>query len=288
MSVSHEKEKEKFLAWLCNHKRATNLVELIGVMIVIIIIAGIAIGGIIAARDKANITSAQSDIRTFQTAIQQVVMSHPEIMKYSDSKPANSVQNIVALVNDALEEDWQFEVLSGVTGSGAVAGSTVKRDPWNNAYGLYIYTDDCTETYTDETGTPLLPSDSCITIAVVSAGKNSTGGPVGVDGNNYDATTRKISSATAMVNNTDGSDDIGVIIRVLNGDTRLATFGFEQADLGTLEDVQWIYGVPTTNGGICADFSSGAVTKSPTMGGSLNQYFDQNSVASVPPVAGTW
>lgn len=269
-------------------RRGFTLVEVIGVLVVIGLIIAIAVGGIVAARDSARLTSTQSDIRTLSNAIQQVYMAYPEMMKYSDSKPTNSVQTIVEQINSQLEEDWQFEVLSGATGSGAVAGTAIKRDAWNNPYGLYIYTDAVTTKYNDQNGTPLQDSDSCITIVVASAGKNSTGGPMGVDGNNYDASSRKISSASAMVNNTDGVDDLGVIVRMLNGSTRATTFGYESADVGELEGVQWIYGVPSASGGVCADFENGGTKKTPSMGGSVNQYFDSTTAANLPQVVGTW
>lgn len=290
--------KEKIKRY--KRKKGTNLIELIGVMVVIVIIAAIAVGGILAARDNAYLTSAQSDLKTYQTTIQQVLMSHPELAKYADNKPNNSIAKIVDLINEQLEEDWKFELLPDATTSGAVAGSEIKRDPWNNPYGLYVYTNTNTTKYNDESGNPLKATDSSITFVVASAGKNSTGGPVGYNGDNYDATDRTISSASAMVNNSDGIDDIGVIIRTLNGNTRIATFGFESADLGKLEKVQWIYGVPNnTKTGICYDFLSGMGEKTPSMGGSLNQYYDLVSLEKLTGdtgnadakgnfLAGTW
>lgn len=270
-------------------RRGTTMVELLGVMVVIAILAAIAIGGIGAARDNANETSAQSDIKTYTTAIQQVVMIHPEVMKFTAlstpdangnmTKPANAIETLVGYINDQMEEQWKFEVLPNPDGSnkgllsGGVATSTIKRDAWGNPYGLYIYMDEKAPTYIGKDDQALKEADSCVYIAIVSAGKNATGGPVGHDGNNFEADTRKIASASAMVNNTDGADDIGVIIRVLNGDIYTATFGLDKTTLGSLKGIQWIFGVPSSTGGICFDYTTES-NKTATAGGSIDKYYD--------------
>lgn len=270
------------------YRRGVTLVELLGVMAVVAILAAIAIGGITAARDSANETTVQSDIRTYQMAVQQALVQHPEIMKFTATKPANGVEVLVGYINDQIEEQWKFEVLTGATDSGGVAGSAIKRDAWGNPYGLYIYFDDKAPTYNDKTGAPLNDSNSCVYIVIVSAGKNSTGGPVGVTGDNYDATTRKIVSATAMVNNTDGKDDIGTIIRVLNGDIYTASFGVDKTTLGKLKNIQWIYGVPASTGGVNYDFTAES-NKSASAAGSIDQYYDESAVvAAAKQLFGTW
>ena len=269
-------------------RKGTTMVELLGVMVVIAILAAVAIGGIGAARDTANETSAQSDIKTYTTAIQQVVMIHPEVMKFTANKPANAATVLIEYINSQMEEQWHFEQLSGATDSGGIATSTIKRDAWGNPYGLYVYFDDKATTYNGKQTTPLKDSDSCLYIAIVSAGKNATGGPVGEDGNNFDSTTRKILTASNMVNNTDGSDDIGVIIRILNGDIYTATFGLEKTTLGSLEGVQWIFGVPTAGGGKCYDYTTGAA-KTAASGGSIDQYYDSLQVSgSGLKLFGSW
>ena len=269
------------------------MVELLGVMVVIAILAAIAIGGIGAARDNANETSAQSDIKTYTTAIQQVVMIHPEVMKFTaladgSTKPANAIETLVGYINDQMEEQWKFEVLPGATLSGGVATSTIKRDAWGNPYGLYIYMDEKTPTYIGKDGVAFKEADSCVYMAIVSAGKNATGGPVGHDGNNFEADTRKIASPAAMVNNTDGADDIGVIIRVLNGDIYTATFGLDKTTLGSLKGIQWIFGVPSSTGGICFDYTTES-NKTPTTGGSIDKYYDSLQIkTNGGKLFGTW
>lgn len=269
-------------------RKGTNLIELLGVMAVIAIISVIAVGGITAARDSANETSVQSDIKVYQTAIQQVLMQHPEVMKFTAGKPANAVEVLVGYINDQLESQWKFSVLAGATDSGLVAGTDTKRDAWGNAYGLYVYFDDRAATYNDGNGAPLTDADSCVYMVVMSGGKNASGGPLGAAGDNYDATNRTLLSAAAGINNTDGKDDIGTIVRVLNSDVRTATFGQDSANLGKLKGIQWIFGVPSASGGICHDFES-ASNKTPSSGGSIDQFYDSLSVTnSGQKLFGTW
>ena len=269
-------------------RRGSTLVELLGVMAVIAIISVIAVGGITAARDYANETSVQSDLRTFQTSIQQVLVQHPEVMKFTATNPANAADVFVSYLNDQMEEQWAFERLAGNSDSGGVAGTSIKRDAWGNPYGLYIYFDTNATTYTNREGTPLRDTDSCVYIAVVSAGKNSTGGPTGINGSNINQDNRKLVAASEMVNNTDGVEDLGVSVRVLNGDVDTATFGLDKNTLGSLEDIQWILGKPSATGGICYDYVSSA-NKQATTAGSVDRYYDNLQVESAGlQLFGTW
>ena len=271
-------------------RRGTNMVELLGVMAVIAILVGIAVGGISAARDTASETSARSDIKTYTTAIQQVLMMHPELMKITPSTHSNANELVVKYINEQLESAWQFECLAKPTGasanswSGGIATSAQKRDAWDNPYGLYVYYDDTAasnsmQTYRKAVGGnyPLMvKSDSCMYIVVCSSGKNATGGPTGIEGGNIDVTTRKIKDADQMINNTDGIDDIGVIIRILNGETQIATFGLDSCDLGSLEGSFWLFGKPSTGCGYCFDFISMTEVQGTNVqeGGSIDKYYD--------------
>lgn len=272
--------KTKLIKFVKRVKRGMTLVELLGVMVVLAILAGISIGGISAARDNANTTSIISDLRTYDSALKQVFMLHPEIMKFTADKPANAIEKVVTYVNEQMESNWRFEVLSGVNGCGAVATSSIKRDAYGNAYTMYIYFDDKTPTYNRRDGTALVDSDSCVYIVIASPGKNSTGIGVGVNGDNYDATTKKIVNASLCVNNTDGIDDVGLICRILNGDTFSVTFGNDKAALGRLEKVQWCFGIPDATGGIVHDFAVNTNITA-TNGGSIDQFYDNISMAAL-------
>lgn len=268
----------KFLKVLKKFKRGTTLVELLGVMVVIAILAAIAIGGISAARDTANVTSVISDMRTYENSIKQVLMLHPEIMKFRVDKTANSTELIIDYMNDQMEEQWKFEPLAN-NNNGAIATSAMKRDAWGNAYCLYVYLDDMTTTYVNAIGQPLIDNDSCVYIVIASAGKNGTGVGLGVGGINFDTTTKKIADPMACINNTDGVDDIGLIIRVLNGDVYSATFGTSKAVLGELKGVQWVFGKPSTNGGVLLDMLKASPSTIPyTYGGSLDRFYDTTMI----------
>lgn len=279
-------------------RKGMTMVEMLGVMVVIAILSMIAIGGISAARDNANMTSVISDMRTYENSLKQVLMLHPEIMKYRPNKPAAAVETLLSYINEQMEEEWAFQLIGGGnsegggtittnTGNGAVATSTIKRDAWGNAYCLYMYFDDRTTTYRAKTedvtaGENLVESDSCMYIVIASPGKNSTGVGLGVDGNNFDATTKRLVDPTKCVNNTDGVDDIGLIIRILNGDVYACTFGTDKALLGKLSGIQWVFGVPDNNGGVVHDFNDSNTTSTitPTQGGSIDQFYDHSVIDS--------
>lgn len=240
-------------------KKGSTLVELIGVMIVIAIIAAIAIGGIIAARDRANVTNTQSDLRTYENAAKQVMMAYPDIMKYKDGGTVS--KKVIDLLNNQLETEWKFTELTNTAGSGAVGYSTIKRDAWDMPYALYMYTDTQTTKYgnKDLNAPQYKNEDSVFYLVIASAGKNSTGVGVGTAGDNIDkAHGNIIEDQGAMINNTDGIDDMGLIVRIYNGDVYSATFGFEGATLGTLEGLYCVFGATTSDDyGIYYDQAAG-------------------------------
>lgn len=240
-------------------KKGSTLVELIGVMIVIAIIAAIAIGGIIAARDRANVTNTQSDLRTYENAAKQVMMAYPDIMKYKDGGTVS--KKVIDLLNNQLETEWKFTELTNTAGSGAVGYSTIKRDAWDMPYALYMYTDTQTTKYgnKDLNAPQYKNEDSVFYLVIASAGKNSTGVGVGTAGDNINKTKGNIiADQTKMINNTDGIDDMGLIVRIYNGDVYSATFGFEGATLGTLEGLYCVFGATTSEDyGIYYDQAAG-------------------------------
>lgn len=282
-------------------RKGMTLVELLGVMVVIAILSVIAIGGISAARDNANVTSVISDMRTFENSVKQMLMIHPEVMKFVYNKPANAAETMVKYLNEQTEEQWDFEFIGGGTdefgtqittnnNSGAIATTTIKRDAWGNAYTLYIYFDDLATTYrSKEDGVNLVNSDSCVYMVIASPGKNSTGVGLGADGNNYDAMSKKIVDPRKCVNNTDGVDDIGLIVRILNGDVYSATFGTDKTILGKLKGTQWVFGIPSTNGGVIHDFTqsdTSTVVQGCIQGGSVDQFYDYSALEAKGKV--TW
>lgn len=272
----------------------TTLVELIGVMIVIAILAAIAIGGIIAARNNANITSTQSDLRTFQSAIQQVLMAHPEVMQATDDAQNGHVgiSDIISFINIQLETDWQFKQVKATSGdtttgkSGLVGTTTIKHDSWNNPYSLYIYTDTNTTDYAASASAKHKESDSMCYIIVASSGPNSTGVGGGFAGGNY--INGEVNSVEKAINNTDGVDDLGVIIRVLDGDSRVCTFGYETATLGELKKIGWVFGKSNNGGLYCKPLTkqeSDATSTYPNFTSSIDIWYSKDTRPSQSDVA---
>lgn len=269
-------------------KKGSTLVELIGVMIVIAIIAAIAIGGIIAARDRANVTNTQSDLRTYENAAKQVMMAYPDIMKYKDGVTVS--KDVIDLLNNQLETEWQFTGLTNNAGSGAIGYSTIKRDAWDMPYALYLYTDTQTTKYADKTkaAAQYKDEDSVVYLVIASAGKNSTGVGVGKTGDNIKDDDNKINAQNAMINNTDGIDDMGLIVRIYNGDVYSATFGFEGATLGQLKGINWIFGKTTdTTYGIYYDAEAKA-EQTVTLATSLDVYKNEAALAGASGELGQW
>lgn len=173
--------------------------------------------------------------------------------------------------------------------SGAIGYSTIKRDAWDMPYALYLYTDTNTTKYADKTGATLKDEASCLYLVIASAGKNSTGVGVGTTGDNISGEDNHIKAQGAMINNTDGVDDMGIIVRILNGDVYSATFGFEGATLGDLKGKNWIFGA--TNGtinGIYYDAAAQAPKTRVTEASSLDEYPNEAALASASAVIGSW
>lgn len=265
------------------------LFELVIAISIMLILSVIAVGAFSSTQNKAHVTVSNNDMNAYATAIQQAFIDYPTMSRFTDSSPANATKYIVDAINSELDDSLKLTYLTGATGSGGVAYSTTKRDGWGMPYGLYVYTNSNITTIADASGTALSPTgNSCLYIAVMSAGTNGIGGPAGVDGTNITAGTGAVTSAAAMVNNTDGKDDMGVIVRVLNGDVRSASFGSKSLALGDLTDHQWILGKPSATGGVCYDFAS-KKSATVTLAGSLDKYTSGDIVnKEAANVIGTW
>ena len=256
-------------ALILKRRVGASLMELLMYIVIAAILAAAVISGAASLRGKAQTTTSVQTIQTYTDALQAASAVYPEIMKFTPTKPSGAIATLVEHINQQLDEQYRLEVLPGQTGSGLVAYSKIARDAWNNPFGLYVYFNDKRGTYNDSTGAPLSKSSSCIYMVIMSAGRNGTGGPVGYDGDNFDPATRDILSPANAVNNTDGIDDVGTIVRIMNGDIYVATFGQESSVLGDLKNTQWILGVPDV--GICYDYE-GNTQKTAISGGSIDEY----------------
>ncbi len=233
-------------------RKGFSLVELLIAVVVLAILGGMLIAAGTAAQNKARVSVAQNDVDSVRNAVYTAFMMKPQVMQYTD-KTKNWAQTVVGNINVELDENWQWELLpeikdSDTISSGPIAQTPRMRDPWDNPYTMYIYTDSFTPTYTDDATAapyPALPdSDSVMYVVIASAGPNGTGVGMGETGEiALDATTGIATngSRASMINNTDGVDDLGVVIRIRNGSTTMATFGWDAAALGTLKDTQWVF-----------------------------------------------
>lgn len=283
-------------------RKGFSLIELLIAVVVLGILGAMLLASGSAAQNKARVAVASSDIDAVKGAVYTAFMAKPQMMQYKDDD-ATKIKAIVDNINAELDEGWKFEMFeSGIASSGAVAYTAIQRDPWDNPYFLYVFTDSFTTTYASGRGDTsaekqenLKPADSCLYVVIASAGPNGTGVGMGIDGMSYDSATEKWNRAS-MVLNTDGIDDLGVITRILNGSTLQATFGWEASTFGALQYVNWVFcgsageNSAATTGIYTMIESSGNVanaTYTTTTGSSLDLYptleklMEQNGMASV-------
>lgn len=238
-------------------RKGFSLVELLIAVVVLGILGAMLLAAGTAAQTKARVAVASNDIDSVRNAVYTAFTMKTSFMQMHDSEA--TFKSIVEAINAELDENWEWEPIGGgasyPASSGAVAQTKVQRDPWGNPYTMYIYTDDWTTTYAsgrggsggtgtiaDQMNTPLVDADSCIYLVIASAGPNGSGVGMGSDGQNGLAGgATPTASAANCVNNTDGIDDIGVVVRMLNGSTTMATFGWANASLGTLEFTNWYF-----------------------------------------------
>lgn len=258
-------------------RKGFSLVELLIAVVVLGILGAMLIAAGTAAQNKARVSVASNDIDSVRNAVYTAFMMKPQVMQFTDGT-ANWAETIVGNINEELDENWQWKVIPGAgTKSGPVAQTITMRDPWNNPYTMYIYTDTFTTLYSDESGTELKDQDSVVYVVIASAGPNGTGAGMGETGtiglsaiNAGDATTGAAAIGN-MVNNTDGIDDLGVVIRIRNGSTTMATFGWGAAALGDLNGKQWVFCGAVTDK-VPAGVWTGEAAGKHTKGSSLDQY----------------
>lgn len=255
-----------------------SLVELLIAVVVLGILSSMLIAAGTASQSKARMSVAQNDLDSLKNSIYQGMMAHPNIMKMKDSE--ETFKTVIDYMNSELDDAWQLERIGTPVNSGLVAYSRIHRNPWGNPYGVYVFTNDTHTAYLNEKGEALGAADSCMYIVVASAGRNGTGGPLGVGGANL-TTEGTLETSVKGVCNTDGIDDLGVILRIKNGTLMTASFGTDQSTLGALKDVQWIFGRPVGSGGHLYDFTgAGTEHNQPAnaVAGSIDFVYDATMV----------
>lgn len=266
-------------------RRGFSLVELLIAVVVLGILGAMLIAAGTAAQNKARISVASNDIDSARNAVYTALMMNSSVQQYTDAS-GEWQKTLVDMLNAELDESWQWDLLTtgndGKT-SGPIAQTRTMRDPWKNPYTLFVYTDSHTEKYAEgETGLTgsntatldaaptnmLKASDSTMTLVIASAGPNGTGVGTGLNGE-MSAKGGSAADASKMINNTDGVDDIGVVMQLRNGSVTQATFGWSNAMFGTLEHVNWYFCGTGVTGEFSAVADGSASTYTPNRGSSL-------------------
>lgn len=96
------------------------LVELMLVVVIIAVLAGIVLPRLVGTREKANISAARAQIKTFETLLYTYQL-------HVGSFPTTE-QGLMALIEDPGDEGWSGPYLTQ---------RTLPKDPWGNPF-VYV------------------------------------------------------------------------------------------------------------------------------------------------------
>lgn len=166
-------EENKIQLGVTATRRGVTLVELLGVMAVITILAGIAMGGIITAQGRARTTTAATAIDAYRAAFTNACISHPGVVNNratawsgeSGYTSQQGLKKVVAHMNEFLDDElvlyWDTELN---------CYASVGSDPWNGRYLLTEYPElSGTVSYYD----PTVPGNQGIMALAVWVGGNT-------------------------------------------------------------------------------------------------------------------
>ena len=137
-------QQKEMPGWLRTQRKAgTTLIELLGVMAVLAIIAGLAIGGVMHAQEQARKTSAETAITAYRDAFISACNAHPGLVgdraaAWGDSESNYStekgLQKLAGYMNEYL--DGSLSLAWDPTGK---YYKSVGLDPWGGNYILTEY-----------------------------------------------------------------------------------------------------------------------------------------------------
>lgn len=229
------------------------------------------------AMQKANEHKLRTALESYTMAVQNIIISNSNICRFTASNPSNAADQLIDLLNQELSDDDKITRVTDNGDSGLVGYTKRNLDPYKNPYGVYVYWADKGSTYRKNSTEDYGASDSVVNICIVSAGPNGTGGPAGINGLNIKQDTKEVLSAAAAVNNSDALDDRGIIIQIANGSASAQYFGMSKVGVGALTAKQWVFGIPSTTGGIIYNYFS-SVEATATSAGSIAKYFNEDIV----------
>lgn len=192
------------------NKRGFTLIEIVGVIIIIAILAVAGISAMNNILNSTRVTTAQEDLAGFKTAIESFMIENPQYAKGGTT----SIKDIVQTLNDNyLEGEMKVSNSASITALSGTDGKIElsRLDPWKMPYVLHVSVVD------KGLGDPATTdADSVLRIAVVSSGKNT----------NTSTTTSAFVAAGL-----DGQDDIALLTQCINGTVSSTYVGTKQGAL---------------------------------------------------------
>lgn len=139
----------------CGGRRGTSLVELIGVMIVLGILAVIAFGAVSVAVNNSKATTAEKALASYKSAFMQACSTHPGIIEdrftaweagSGSYTSKDGLKKVVNYMNEVLDNDFVL-----TWNSTLLCYESQGEDPWGGKYILTEYPVTSTENYYDPT-----------------------------------------------------------------------------------------------------------------------------------------
>lgn len=182
------------------NKKGMTIQELLIVMLIIAILFAAGFIGRSIYIERAKMTTLRSDFNNFEYALQQALLENPTINKKTTSEQ-------IKMLNKYLSEEIKFESDT----DGDISDLKCKRsDPWDMPYQMWVSSTNLPETgnYDEATGTTTdNVNDSEYRVFIKCYAKNN-----------------KSSDVASTLDD----DDCVLLIQMVNGDVKTATYGLDK------------------------------------------------------------